>query len=147
MTTTDAIATEVIECLNDLTQLDMDAIEAYDQALKNIETSNIHEKLESFKNDHKQHIIDLARVVKNLHGEPIGPGKDFKGFIIKGMTAIQSAMGEKSALKAMQSNEELTNKTYAKALEKDLPPEAKLIVEKNYRDEQEHLKYIRAILA
>ena len=41
---------------------------------------------------------------------------DRKGFVIKGFTAVTSMMGDEAALKAMQSNEDLTTSTYAKAL-------------------------------
>lgn len=138
---------KIIKRLSDLMQLDIDAVEAYEQALKNIETTMIHSQIASFQNDHKQHINDLSRLITKLGGEPPERTKDFKGFFIKGMTALRSAMGEQSALKAMYANEELTNKTYSKALEEgELSVEARLLVEKNYADEQRHLAYIHSVI-
>ena len=59
------------------------------------------------------------------------------------MTALRSAFGNESALKAMRSNEEVTNKTYDDALaEKAMPVHIRELVSKNRDDERKHLAYI-----
>jgi len=134
--------TDVIEKLCDLMQLDIDAVEAYEQAIKNIETSAIKQNITSFKEDHKRHITELSAQIISLGGTPPERSKDLKGFIIKGMTAIQSSLGENQALHAMKLNEKLTNKMYKNALEMSLPADVRELVEKNYADEKRHLSYI-----
>lgn len=135
--------TTLIKCLIDLIQLDIDAVlGGYAPALEHIKNKDIHAKLVSFKKDHERHIKDLSDVVKILGGTPPELTKDFKGFMIQGMTALQSIFGEHAALKAMQTNEKLTNSTYKKALQENLPEDVRTIVQLNYQDEQMHLAYI-----
>ena len=70
----------------------------------------------------------------------------FKGYVIEGMTALRSMLGTVQALKAMKSNEELTNRRYMEALHLDLPEDIRAVVEQNRDDERRHLDYIvRAI--
>lgn len=72
---------------------------------------------------------------------------DVKGFILKSFTAVTSMMGDKAALKAMQGNEQLTNRTYEKALGEVWPPQAQSIIERNREDERQHLAFIEQCLA
>jgi uncharacterized protein (TIGR02284 family) len=134
---------KLVDHLTSLVQLDIDAVEAYEQALKNIDVIAIYEKLQEFRNDHMQHIEVLSKVIRGLGGKTPQITKDIKGFIIKGFTAIRSATGTKGALKAMQTNEQLTNSTYKNALDWNLPPDVRAVVESNYKDEQRHLAYIK----
>lgn len=138
---------KLIAKLNDLIQLDIDAVEAYKQALKNIDDKSVYDKINQFCLDHERHIIDLSQAVRKLDGKPIERSQDFKGFLIEGFTAIRSATGTEGALKAMKTNEKLTNQKYHDAMILDLPAEIKLIIEKNYADEKRHLDYIQSVLA
>ncbi len=133
---------EIAKKLINLAQLDIDAVEAYEQALKNIDVSNIHRKISEFRDDHIQHIEDLSEIITALGETPPKRTKDIKGFLIAGFTAIRSATGTMGALKAMRGNEELTNRKYHEALEWELPTKIKHVVEKNYEDEKRHLRYI-----
>lgn len=139
--------TDCIEVLNHLLQLDIDAVEAYDQALKHIDERDIHSKILAFRQDHERHITNLTNAIHLLNGEPVRRTKDVKGFLIKGFTAIKSMLSTKQALDAMRTNEELTNRTYWEALNNnDLPPDIRRIVQSNYDDEQRHLAYIKLSL-
>jgi rubrerythrin len=80
---------ETIESvMNDLIQLDVDAYHAYGEAIKMIEEKDIHKQLVAFQKDHERHIKELSDLLKASGGEPIKPTRDFKGFIIEGMTAL-----------------------------------------------------------
>lgn len=136
----------VVKLLSDLAQLDIDAIEAYDQALKNIDEPIIHTSISSFRDDHIKHVDDLAEKIIALGATPPNRSKDIKGFIIKGFTAIRSSTGTEGALKAMQTNEKLTNAKYKEAFETELPFDVKALIEKNYSDERRHLAYIEQTL-
>ncbi|WP_437930100.1 DUF2383 domain-containing protein [Sorangium sp. So ce291] len=131
--------------LNDLIQLDADAVLAYQQALDACEVSEIHRKLKSFQDDHQQHINDLAELVR-ANGEEPRIKRDLKGFLIEGFTAIAS-QGDRSALLSMLGNEELSNHMYEAALKTDLPDEARAVVERNRRDEARHLAWIKEAIA
>jgi uncharacterized protein (TIGR02284 family) len=137
---------EIIEKLNDLIQLDFDAVKAYDQAIEKIDILVVRTQLESFRADHERHILNLSEKVRSLGGTPQEAGRDLKGLLLEGLTALRSVTGNEGALKAMRTNEKLTNKNYDEALELDLPVDVRQIVMQNRDDERLHLEYIeRAI--
>jgi uncharacterized protein (TIGR02284 family) len=134
--------------MNDLIQLDVDASYAYSEAIKKIKEKDIQQKLIDFLQDHERHIKELSSLLKELGGDPIKPTRDFKGFVIEGMTALQSLMGTKGALKAMLTNEKITNKKYADALEhKGFTQESRKLIQGNFNDEKRHLEYIKEKLS
>jgi uncharacterized protein (TIGR02284 family) len=139
------MARNTIEIMNDLIQLDVDAVHAYEQAIEACDIVTIQEKLRAFQGDHERHIEDLSRLVRARGAEP-KVTRDAKGFLIKGFTAIMSR-GDHSALMAMRGNEELTNLSYKNALD-DVGAEAEVrtVVERNYADEQRHLAWIKDAL-
>lgn len=136
---------KTLEKLNDLIALDRDAIGAYQAAIDRIDVDSIRAQLMEFQGDHRRHVDDLSKVVVRLGGTPRGK-PDVKGFVLKGFTAITSMMGTEAALRAMQGNENLTNRTYADALKFQWPQDIRNLVEANYRDEQRHLAYIEDAL-
>jgi len=133
---------KVVEKLNSLIKLDVDAVHAYDQAIEACEILTIKDTLTEFRNDHERHIHDLSQQVTRLGGTP-EVRRDLKGFVIEGFTALMS-QGDRSALMAMRGNEELTNRMYQAALEnEDLPAEVRTVLERNYADEQRHVAWIK----
>lgn len=138
---------ELINRLNAIVQLDIDAYHAYEQAIEAIDELEIRTKLELYRDDHHRHVTELSRAIRQLGGEPPEFTKDLKGEFIEGITKVQSMMGTQSALKAMETNEKLTNKTYAQATELDIPAAIRDIIDRGYNDEKKHLAYISNALA
>ncbi len=132
----------VIALMRDLVHLDVDAIHAYDQAIKNIDVPSVRTELERFKADHERHVTDLSAAITELGGESPAIRRDFKGFFIEGMTALRAAMGTEQSLKAMAVNERLTNREYDKAASMALPPSIDALIRRNQSDEKRHLQYI-----
>lgn len=134
-----------IKAVQDLIHLDMDAIQAYEQAIKACEHESVRGQLRSFQADHQRHVGDLSEELRKL-GEQPDVRTDVKGFFIEKFTAITSH-GTRSALMAMRGNEELTTSRYKAALElQDLPGSTKGTIRKNYGDEQRHLEWIKMAL-
>ncbi|MFE8604607.1 PA2169 family four-helix-bundle protein [Archangium violaceum] len=136
---------KMIDRLNNLIALDIDAVGAYEAAINRIDVESLRMSLREFQQDHERHIQDLTRVVVSLGGTP-RTKPDVKGFILKGFTAVTSMMGNEAALQAMRGNEMLTNRTYQAALEVEWGNEARAIIERNYSDEQRHLAFIENAL-
>jgi uncharacterized protein (TIGR02284 family) len=128
--------------MNELIQLDYDAVQAYKQAIEKIDDTIARLDLESFQADHERHIADLSQAVRLLGGQPEGTGRDLKGLLLEGLTALRSVTGTLGALKAMRMNEKLTNRSYERALEAKLPPTARDVVLRNREDERRHLAAI-----
>ncbi len=136
--------TEIIHLLQKLAQLDIDAWNAYGQAIEKLETAlDVRDKLERYRGDHHRHVTDLSAKIRELEGDPPEFSKDFKGFLISGFTSLRSLTGTQGVLAAMETNEKLTNRKYADAVrEEGLPSDIHALLEANYEDEKEHLHYI-----
>jgi uncharacterized protein (TIGR02284 family) len=132
---------EAITTLNDLIQLDIDAVHAYRQAIDACQVAEVRDNLTAFEGDHRRHISELEGAVRALGGQP-PTGQDFKGFVIEGFTAIMS-QGDRSALVAMRGNEEITTRRYDAARRASLPGDVIQLVERNYADEARHLDWIK----
>lgn len=137
---------DILDNLEKLIHLDVDATHAYDSAIKNVNEQIIKEKLIQFQADHRKHIDLLSAKMLELGGTPPELTSDFKGFIISGFTALRSLTGTKGALEAMESNEKLTNSRYEEACKKDFPADILSILQSNYSDEQRHLSFVREAL-
>lgn len=138
---------EIYEKLSSLIQLDIDAVNAYEQAIEKCDDTFVREQLEIFKIDHQRHIDELSAYLIDYDMEPPAQKPDLKGFIIEGFTALRSVTGTDGALKAMKSNEELTNKKYTEALQWELDLDAMDIVTRGYEDEKTHLSFIKEQLS
>lgn len=142
-----AVSEKLLGKLNELLMLDHDAVESYEQAIKRMDSEFCRTKLREFQGDHRRHIVDLRDCIVRFGGKPQDHG-DIKGFFIKGMTAIQSMAGDEMALKAMHTNEKLTNAKYGDAVkDQSMPDDVRAIVEKNRDDEVRHLDWINQALS
>lgn len=137
-----ATSEALIKRLNDLLMLDHDAVEAYQQAIDRLKSDVCRRNLQEFQSDHRRHIVDLRDCIVRYDGKP-HDRTDVKGFFIKGMTAIQSMVGDQMAMKAMQVNEKLTNRIYEDAVkDQTLPDDVRQLITRNRADEVRHLDWI-----
>ncbi|HEY2747617.1 MAG TPA: DUF2383 domain-containing protein [Polyangia bacterium] len=134
-----------IEELNELIRFDFDAIGAYDSAINDIKEIPVRDPLIRFRGDHERHVQNLSQLVIRLGGKPAA-GPDVKGFVRKTMTKVAGLGGTELTLKAMKSNEEVLNKTYAHHLSLDFPDDIKQVIRGNYADEQRHLAWVEQAL-
>jgi len=141
-----ALSTEkVIEELGELIRYDRDAVGSYDEAINDVKEPAVRDPLIEFRADHERHIANLSGIVRQLHGQP--PEKpDLKGVVRKVMTKAAGLGGVELTLKAMRSNEEVLNKTYAHHLALDFPDDIKDVIRRNYEDEQRHLAWVESAL-
>lgn len=140
---------EILDILYELCQLDIDAVSAYDQALKHISDSSVYAQIANFQHDHIQHIEHLNILIAKYEGTPLKKQQDLKGYLIESYTALRSITGLNGALKAMETNEIVTNRQYLKMLEENpmLPMDVQELLAKNYGDEKHHLAFIRKTLS
>jgi len=138
---------QFVDVLKDLVQLDYDAVQAYDQATSRIEEDHIRHTLVSFRSDHERHITELSNIIKEYGQNPPERARDLKGFILEGMTSLQSMLGTRAALRAMKTNEKLVNRRYRKAIDSlNMPTAVRNAVLKNFEDEKRHLAFIERAL-
>jgi uncharacterized protein (TIGR02284 family) len=136
---------KIIEELNELIRYDYDAIGAYNTAIDDIKELSAREPLREFRGDHERHVLELSALVRGLGGEA-AEKPDIKGVVRKTMTKMFGLGGTEGTLKAMRSNEEVLNKTYAHHLTLDFPDDIKEVIRRNYQDEQRHLAWVESAL-
>jgi uncharacterized protein (TIGR02284 family) len=135
-----------IEELNELIRFDYDAIGAYNSAIDDIKEIEIRDPLIQFRGDHERHVQNLSVIVARLGGKPVEK-PDVKGVLRKAMTKVAGLGGTEGTLKAMRSNEEMLNKTYAHHLNHfEWPDDIKDVIRQNYADEQRHLAWVEQAL-
>ncbi|MFN7147353.1 MAG: DUF2383 domain-containing protein [Myxococcota bacterium] len=131
-----------IRLLTNLVQIDIDAVIAYEQAIKGVSDTRMRRTLEGFRDDHQRHVDNLSEVVTRFGGKPPARTPDALGFKIAGFTEIRARAGEEAALMATRDNELLTNRAYEDALNSnDLPDDVLDLVRRNYADEKRHLAW------
>ena len=136
---------KIIEELNEVLQIDIDAVGAYQAAIDRIHELPIKQQLESFKADHERHVIDLKAIVQRCGGTP-EKAPDIKGMMRKTMTALAGLVGAEACLRAMMSNERATNDVYARHVQKAFPPDILDVLRRNFADEQRHFAWVQSAL-
>lgn len=132
-----------VEKLRSLAQLDVDAVGAYDAAIARIKEPLVRERLNEFRVDHVRHVQELNAFILRYGGEPVELKPDLKGAAMRSLTAMTSLMGTEAALVAMLGNEEFTNRAYELAQNLAWPPEVRVLIQRNRRDEERHGTWIK----
>ncbi len=139
-TTTEGEET-VLDLLNELIELDYDAIEAYRAAVLRVADPRDRARVSGFLDDHVRHVQDLAVLVRELGAEPAGSG-DLRQILTKGKVVIAGLFGDRLVLEAMKSNEEEATAVYAGAARRELPERVRALVERHLAEERKHHDWI-----
>lgn len=142
-TTTDS--KEVVSNLNDLIELDYDAIAAYQAAIERLDNEAFKGKLSEFLSDHERHITDLSTAVRGEGGEPQKDG-DAKKILTKGKVVLADLAGDEAILKAMKTNEDQTTSAYEKAVKKGYPEHIQPLLEQGLTDERRHRSWLETTI-
>lgn len=137
---------DIVKTLNSLIQLDIDAFHAYQQAVGRVDVPLVKEQLSRFRDDHERHIRELSAKVRELDEEPPKPSPDLKGYLIEGFTALRSVTGTEGALKAMKTNEQLTNRRYDEGRKIEASADIHALLVSNWEDEKRHLEFVEQCL-
>lgn len=138
---------DIINKLESLFHLDVDAIHNYNRAIEAVNEETIRRDLSSFRDDHERHTRDLSAKIREIGGQTPEFSRDVKGLFLEGLTALQSLGGTEGALKAVRQGEKVTNSKYQDALQWDVGRDVKFIIERNYEDEKRHLVSVERMLA
>ena len=115
MVTTVGTEGNLVDTLNNLIQLDYDAIDAYEAAIDRLDSAEYKATLKQFRDDHARHTRDLGAVVTELGGKPARQG-GAKSMLTRGKVMMATLMGDGAILQAMKSNEDDTNTAYERAV-------------------------------
>lgn len=138
---------EVLDGLNDLLQLDHDALAAYDVAIAKLEDRDHADQIAGYRRDHERHVMELNALLQRMGGAPAnhphatGPFK----------TALQSLgglAGDKGLLMAFRTNELAVRTKYDAYASKAMlwPPEVKRTIDGAALDEERHYAWVAGVL-
>ena len=128
--------------LNDLLQLDHDAVQAYTLAQKGLKDEGRRSTIGRFKGDHQRHIAELTRVITAHGGTPVQLPHLPTGPFKLAVQAIGSAGTDTSALLAFKANERLSRDKYQRAANKGYPADVQLVVGQGAEDESAHYAWV-----
>lgn len=131
----------IVKNLDNLIELDYDAIAAYKEAVDRLESPAFKTRLKEFLGDHERHVEVLSELVRAEGGTPPKSG-DFKKILTKGQVVLADLGDDKAILKAMKVNEEQTNSKYEKAVEEGFPNHIQSLLEQGLADERRHREWI-----
>ncbi len=138
---------EVLEGLNDLLQLDHDAIGVYEIAIEKLQDRDNASQIAGFKLDHERHIRELNQVISELGGTPINE-PHATGPLKEALQSLGGLAGDKGVLMAWRTNELQVRTKYDGYASRAAfwPDNVKRLIDRNALDEERHYEWIIRVL-
>jgi hypothetical protein len=95
---------EILEGLNDLLQLDHDAVGAYQIAMEKLHDRDHADQIAGFRRDHERHIRELNELIADLGGTPKNHPHATGPFKLA-LQSLGGLAGDKGVLMAFRTNE------------------------------------------
>ena len=135
----------LIADLNDLLQLDHDAVEAYTLAIDVVRSVRYREALVQHRADHKRHIEELAGLVRERGGLPIElPHATAPLKLV--VQALGAAPSDDTLLLAFKAVEGQARDKYQRFARKNYPSDVAEVVKKGAEDESRHYQWAEGAL-
>lgn len=133
--------------LNDLLQLDHDALQSYSLAMHELEHSAYRETIRGYRRDHERHIEELGALVRAHGGTPIDVPHP-TGLAKLAKQALGGVGDDRRVLLAFRANERQSRDKYARAAERaaEWPADVRAVVRRAAEDEARHYDWADATL-
>lgn len=131
--------------LNDLLQLDWDAVGAYTIAIAAAESVTYRETLQGFLRDHERHIEELTKLVKARGGVPMEM-PHLTGVFKTAVQAAGTPGGDRELILAFKANEGQSRDKYARDAERPHTPQVAEVLRRAAADEQKHYEWAESRL-
>jgi rubrerythrin len=145
MATTQTEAQLVAE-LNDLLQLDHDAVQAYGLAIHGIQSPEHRETLTRFRGDHERHVQNLTELIEAHGGIPIQLSHIPTGPLKLAVQAAGNTGGDREVLLAFKSNERQVRDKYRRLADRPHAPDVAEVLNRNAADEERHYAWVTQVL-
>lgn len=137
---------QLVTELNDLLQLDHDAVQAYKLAIAGVEDPEHRATLTRFLGDHERHIQKLTELIEAHDGIPIHLSHIPTGPMKLAVQAAGNAGGDLQVLLAFKSNERQVRDKYRRVADRPHSPKVKEVLERNAADEERHYTWVSQVL-
>lgn len=142
-----AISQELVERLNRLKRLNQAAADVYQHAIDRIERPRVKASLTVFRDNHRRHVQELARLLHS-YGVPPKPPAAPNGLFLKNVTMLPPLSGDERTLDALGNDEALVNERYRDALDvTDWPEDVRQVLGDQREDKARHLDWLERALA
>ncbi|HEX8362359.1 MAG TPA: ferritin-like domain-containing protein [Longimicrobium sp.] len=131
----------LVAALNDLLQLDHDAIASYQVAIDALSTETLKRKLRQFKREHQRHVTEIAELVTARGGTPVRAPHVSTGMLKLAVQALGAAGGDRAVLLAFRTNEWESANKYGRAAGRRFPPAVREVVRRGAEDEAKHYRW------
>jgi rubrerythrin len=139
--TTMTADTSQIALLNDLLQLDHDAVHTYSLTIRQLKNETYQEMIRSFRSDHERHIEELTQLIEQLGGSPAS--LPHASAVLKLDLQIMAGIaGDAAVLMAFRANERQVRDKYQRAADMALPGTAAATVMHAASDEARHFEWV-----
>lgn len=143
-----AVSTEeILTGLNDLLQLDHDAVGAYQIAMEKLENRDWAVQIAGYLTDHERHIRELNDAIVELGGEPMNE-PHATGPFKQALQNLGAVAGDKGLLMAWRANELQVRMKYDSYASKAnyWPDHLKALIDRNALDEERHYRWVVGVL-
>ena len=138
MENTRTVDATLVAALNDLLQLDHDAVAAYSIAIRELDSPRLKSELQAHLNDHERHIEELERHITRNGGMTMSM-PHLSGVFKLAVQSAVAAASDRSVLLAFKANEMQVRDKYARvATEVDMPVDIRDTVTRAADDERRH---------
>jgi hypothetical protein len=128
--------------LNDLLQLDVDAVQAYALTIRQLESKVRKQTVRRYQTDHRRHIAELKRLIKAHGGAAVAVSHIPTGPFKLAMQAIGSFGDDRAVVLAFKTNERQGRDKYRRvAMGRGLPREVARVLKRAARDEERHYRW------
>lgn len=138
---------EILEGLNDLLQLDHDAVGAYQIAMEKLHDRDHADQIAGFRRDHERHIRELNELIADLGGTPKNHPHATGPFKLA-LQSLGGLAGDKGVLMAFRTNELQVRAKYDSYAAKanHWPTHIKRVVDACALDEERHFSWVSRVL-
>jgi rubrerythrin len=143
MATTVGTEDNIRDLVRNLILLERDAIAAYESTIERLSDATMSQQVESFRQDHLQHLDVLQEMAAETGVEAPQEG-DIKQLLTTGKIALADLFGDAAILKAMATNENDTVTAYERAsAHPDAIERSRAFFQKALADEQRHGEWMQ----
>lgn len=137
---------ELVAELNDLLQLDHDAVAAYTLAIQGLPMDTYRETLGRFRDDHERHVAELSELIRRLGGVPVGLPHLPTGAFKLAVQGLGNLGDHRAVLLAFKTNEGQVRDKYRRQARRPHPPEVHEVVVRAADDEERHYRWAEEML-